>query len=73
MRPTRTILAIASLLLSLPLAGAAHAGDDRVLIRIESRAGHGAGAPTAKIIERIADQWAFLAHHTGLGLEREVE
>ncbi|MGC1274548.1 MAG: prolyl oligopeptidase family serine peptidase [Planctomycetaceae bacterium] len=37
-----------------------HAGDDPVLIRIETRAGHGAGKPTEKIIEEVADQWAFL-------------
>src|SRR5690606_15294220 len=38
----------------------AHAGKDPVLIRIEPRAGHGAGKPTEKIIEEVADQWAFL-------------
>jgi prolyl oligopeptidase len=37
-----------------------HSGDAPVLIRIETRAGHGAGKPTEKIIEEIADQWAFL-------------
>jgi prolyl oligopeptidase len=31
-----------------------------VLIRIETRAGHGAGKPTSKRIEEAADQWAFL-------------
>jgi prolyl oligopeptidase PreP (S9A serine peptidase family) len=31
-----------------------------VLIRIETRAGHGAGKPTAKVIEEAADRWAFL-------------
>jgi prolyl oligopeptidase len=31
-----------------------------VLIRIETKAGHGAGKPTAKIIEELADEWAFL-------------
>ena len=36
------------------------AGDAPVLIRIETRAGHGAGKPTAKLIEEVADQWAFL-------------
>jgi prolyl oligopeptidase len=36
------------------------------LIRIETRAGHGAGKPTDKIIEEGADVLAFLAHHTGL-------
>jgi len=36
------------------------AGDAPVLIRIETRAGHGAGKPTAKIIDEAADKWAFL-------------
>lgn len=39
---------------------AAQTGDAPNLIRIETRAGHGAGKPTAKIIEEVADQWAFL-------------
>lgn len=34
-----------------------------VLIRIETRAGHGAGKPTTKRIEEIADQYAFAWHH----------
>jgi prolyl oligopeptidase len=36
------------------------AGPAPVLARIETRAGHGAGKPTAKQIEEVADQWAFL-------------
>lgn len=36
------------------------------LIRIETRAGHGAGKPTDKIIAETADQWAFIARWTGL-------
>ena len=39
---------------------AAQAGSAPVLIRIETKAGHGAGKPTTKIIEDIADRWAFL-------------
>lgn len=39
---------------------AAHTGENPVLIRIETKAGHGAGKPTAKIIEEAADEWAFL-------------
>jgi prolyl oligopeptidase len=39
---------------------AAHQGDAPVLIRIETKAGHGAGKPTTKIIEEAADKWAFL-------------
>ncbi|MCA1803171.1 MAG: prolyl oligopeptidase family serine peptidase [Rhodothermaceae bacterium] len=43
-----------------------HAGGNPVLIRIETRAGHGGGRPTAMIIEEAADRWAFIAKHTGL-------
>jgi prolyl oligopeptidase len=38
------------------------------LIRIETRAGHGSGKPTTKIIEESADVMAFLGHFTGLDL-----
>jgi prolyl oligopeptidase len=36
------------------------AGPAPVLARIETRAGHGAGKPTTKVIEEVADQFAFL-------------
>ena len=39
---------------------AAQSCDNPVLIRIETKAGHGAGKPTAKLIEEAADSWAFL-------------
>ncbi len=39
-----------------------------VLIRVETRAGHGAGASTSKIIDEYADQWAFVARETGLAV-----
>jgi prolyl oligopeptidase len=39
---------------------AAQAGDAPILIRIETKAGHGAGKPTSKLIEETADRWAFL-------------
>jgi len=45
---------------------ACQAGDAPVLARIETRAGHGAGKPTAKLIEEVADQWAFLVRHLGM-------
>jgi prolyl oligopeptidase len=38
------------------------AGSEPILIRIETRAGHGAGKPTTKIIDEAADKWAFLVH-----------
>ncbi len=39
----------------------AQGGAAPVLIRVETKAGHGAGKPTSKMIEERADQWAFLA------------
>lgn len=33
------------------------------LIRIEVKAGHGAGKPISKVIEEQADRWAFLVRH----------
>ncbi len=48
---------------------AAHAGDDPVLIRIETKAGHGAGKPTSKRIEEAADLWAFLVKNLDFELE----
>jgi prolyl oligopeptidase len=39
---------------------AAHMGDAPVLIRIETRAGHGGGKPTHLKIEEAADLWSFL-------------
>jgi prolyl oligopeptidase len=45
---------------------AAEIGDRPHLIRIETRAGHGAGKPTAKLIEEYADLWAFAARWTGM-------
>ena len=37
-----------------------------VLVRVETRAGHGAGKPTWMQIEDWANQWAFLAKHLGM-------
>jgi prolyl oligopeptidase len=39
-----------------------------VLIRIETSAGHGAGKPTSKMIDEMADQWAFLVKNLGMEL-----
>jgi prolyl oligopeptidase len=39
---------------------AAQAGPAPVLIRIETKAGHGAGKPTTKQIEEVSDKWGFL-------------
>jgi prolyl oligopeptidase len=39
---------------------AAQGGDQPILIRVETKAGHGAGKPVTKRIEEQADRWAFL-------------
>ena len=46
----------------------AQAGKAPVLARIETRAGHGAGKPTSKLIEETADEWAFLVRNLGMKL-----
>jgi prolyl oligopeptidase len=45
---------------------AAQKCDNPVLIRIETKAGHGAGKPTDMIIAEQADKWAFLLYNMGL-------
>jgi prolyl oligopeptidase len=40
---------------------AAQAGPEPILIRVETRAGHGAGMPLSKRIEATVDQYAFMA------------
>jgi len=41
-------------------------GKNPILIRIETSAGHGAGTPTSKIIEQVADRWAFAFYNMGI-------
>jgi prolyl oligopeptidase len=45
---------------------AAELGSKPRLVRIETRAGHGAGMPLDKVIAQHADMWAFAARWTGL-------
>ncbi|MGK7958590.1 MAG: prolyl oligopeptidase family protein [Crocosphaera sp.] len=46
----------------------AHNGEKPVLIRIETKAGHGAGKPTTKVIEEIADKWGFLVDNLDINM-----
>ncbi len=48
---------------------AAQLGDKPHLIRIETRAGHGSGKPTDKIISEFADAYAFIAKWTGMNVK----
>ncbi len=43
--------------------------DNPTLIRIETKAGHGAGKPTSKIIEEQADKWAFTFHNMNVPVQ----
>lgn len=47
----------------------AHKGNNPVLIRIETKAGHGAGKPTSKQIEEAADIWSFVMYNMGMELK----
>ncbi len=44
----------------------AQGGTAPVLLRIETKTGHGAGKPTAKLIDEIADRYAFLVNVLGM-------
>ncbi|MDK4716016.1 prolyl oligopeptidase family serine peptidase [Rhizobium sp. CNPSo 4039] len=48
---------------------AAELGSKPRLVRIETRAGHGAGMPLDKVIAQHADMWAFAARWTGLEIK----
>lgn len=41
-------------------------GPNPILIRIEAKAGHGAGKPTTKLIEESADIWSFVFQNLGM-------
>ena len=43
-----------------------NSGNNPVLIRIETNAGHGAGKPTSKQIDETADLWSFVMYNLGM-------
>jgi len=43
-----------------------NAGNKPTLIRIDSKAGHGAGKPIGKVIEAQADMWSFVMYNLGM-------
>ena len=45
------------------------AGPAPVLIRVETKAGHGAGKPISKQIDEIADAWAFVAYNLNMNVQ----
>jgi prolyl oligopeptidase len=45
---------------------AASASDHPILLRLESRAGHGAGKPVSKVLDELVDTWTFIARELGV-------
>lgn len=45
--------------------------DNPALIRIESKAGHGAGKPIGKVIEEAADIWSFVMYNLGMSYKEQ--
>ena len=43
-----------------------HQGDNPVLIRIDTKAGHGGGKPLAKVLEEQADIYGFILYNMGV-------
>ncbi len=41
-------------------------GANPTLVRIETKAGHGAGKPTGKQIDEAADTWSFIMYNLGM-------
>ncbi|MFH0931103.1 MAG: prolyl oligopeptidase family serine peptidase [Candidatus Zixiibacteriota bacterium] len=44
------------------------AGENPILLRVETKAGHGGGKPTSKVIEESSDIYAFLFKIFGMGI-----
>lgn len=45
---------------------AASSADRPILLRLESRAGHGAGKPLSKVLDELADSWTFVFSELGV-------
>lgn len=49
---------------------ACNSGDNPTVIRIESKAGHGAGKPMSKMLEEQADIYAFIMYNLGMNFSQ---
>ena len=50
-----------------------NAGPNPVLIRIDTKAGHGAGKPTSKVIDEAADIWSFVMYNLGMQYQSQSQ
>lgn len=48
-------------------------GNAPVIIRVETKAGHGAGRSTAQILNQLADSWSFMFQNMGLSYKPIIE
>ena len=46
-----------------------HRGENPVMIRIDAKAGHGAGKPITKLIDEQADVWSFVFKNLGMTIK----
>ena len=44
-----------------------------VLLRLEARAGHGAGKPLSKVLDELTDSWTFVFSELGVEVKRDIE
>ena len=49
-----------------PAPGGQHLADRPILLRLESRAGHGAGKPLSKVLDELTDTWTFVFSELGV-------
>ena len=47
---------------------AATASGHPILLRLEPRAGHGAGKPLSKLLEELTDSWTFVFNELGVSV-----
>ena len=45
---------------------AATSAGQPILLRLETKAGHGAGKPRAKVLEELTDTWSFIFCEAGV-------
>ena len=54
---------------SLPVCRSVRQARSPVLIRIDSKAGHGGGKPLSKVMEETADIYGFIMYNMGMKMK----